>query len=137
MSRVLIVFSGLLTLLAACGGANAPEDLPEAYLEAVSQGDTGTLQELAAGKAREEGLKTAALAKDNNITISGLKVLSVKDAGENKKTVKVEYVNRTETKSGRGFPRSLKNFQTFHLSKSEQGWVIESITVDRPPVSAT
>jgi hypothetical protein len=134
---VLISFSFLSILLVACGGATAPEDIPEAYLKAVAQGDTDVIQTLASGKAREEGLKVAALAEDNNITISGLKVLSSKASGDSRMTVKVEYVSKTESKSGRGFPRSLKNFQTFHLVKSEQGWTIETVKVDSPPVSVT
>jgi hypothetical protein len=129
--------SFLSILLVACGGAIAPESIPEAYLKAVARGDTDVIKKLAFGKASEEGLKTAALAEDNNITISDFRVLSGQTAGDSRMTVKVEYVSKTESKSGRGFPRSLKNFQTFHLVKSEQGWMIETINVDSPPVSVT
>jgi predicted component of type VI protein secretion system len=136
ISAVLSLFFLSMTLI-GCGGTTAPEDIPGVFIKAVASGDTDTIRKLANGKAAEEGLKMAALAEDNNITISDFKVLSSQAAADGRMTVKVEYVSKTETKSGRGFPRSLKNFQTFHLVESEQGWTVQEISVDRPPLSVT
>lgn len=120
---VLIVLS--LLLMCCGGGGKSPKDIPRAFYDAMLQGDVVTLQEFTTGKTTEEAIDGIDEAKKLNITISDFKVLEVKDMGEGKADVRIEFVHEESPEGGKY--RKKQHEQVFHLIQVEGRWVLDKV----------
>ena len=134
-STVFIVFGLIFMACGGGGGGGSPDGIPRAFYAAMAKGDVEAMKKMTTGGFTTEAVKSAEQMKEMKVSISGWKVKEVKDISADKKTVRVEYVSKVEHKSGRGFPRKMKQDQIFHLKKVDNKWLIEKIAVGSPPVS--
>jgi len=132
-SSVFIVFGLVFMACGGGGGGGSPDGIPRAFYAAMAKGDVEAMKKMTTGGFTTEAVKSA--EKEMKVSISDWKGKEVKDISADKKTVRVEYVSKVESKSGRGFPRKMKQDQIFHLKKVDNKWLIEKIAVGSPPVS--
>lgn len=133
MGSAVFIFIALL-FMACGGGGGSPENIPKAFYTAMAKGNADAMKKMTTGSFTAEAVKSAEQSKNMKISISNWKVKEVKDAGEDKKSVRVEFVSKMEPK-GRGFPRKMKQDQIFHLKRVDKKWLVEKISVASPPVS--
>ena len=133
-STVFIVFS---LVFMACGGgvSSDPGGIPRAFYAAMAKGDVEAMKNMTTGGFTTEAVRSAEQMKEMKVSISDWTLKEVKDISEDKKTIRVVYVSKVEHKSGRGFPRKMRQDQIFHLKKVDNKWLIEKIAVGSPPVS--
>ena len=129
------VFIVLIFLFIYCGGGGSPDGIPKSFYAAMAKGDVDAMKKMTTGGFTTEAVRSAEQMKNMKVSISDWKVREVKEIGPDKKTVRVEYVSKVAYKSGRGFPRKMKQDQIFHLKKVDKKWLIEKIRVASPPVS--
>jgi len=117
------------------GGGGSVEGIPRAFFNALADGKVDKLLAMTTGSFTAEAKNRAAQFENMKISISKWTVKAVKDVAADHKTVRVEFVSKTESKDGRGFPRKMKQDQIFHLKNVDGKWLISKIAVGSPPVS--
>jgi hypothetical protein len=133
IGSTVLIFLGLM-VVACGGGGGSPESIPKAFYAAMAKGNVDAMKKMTTGSFTAEAVKSAEQSKNMKISISKWKVKGVKEVGEDKKTIRVEFVSKMEPK-GRGFPRKMKQDQIFHLKRVDKKWLVEKISVASPPVS--
>jgi hypothetical protein len=129
------VFIFVALLFTACGGGGgSPENIPKAFYAAMAKGNVDAMQKMTTGSFTAEAAKSAEQSKNIKISISAWKVKEVKDIGEDKKSVRVEFVSKVEPK-GSGFARKMKQDQIFHLKRVDKKWLVEKVSQASPPIS--
>ena len=133
MGSTIFVFIALLFMTCG-GGGSSPENIPKAFYAAMAKGNVDAMKKMTTGGFTAEAVRSAEQSKNMKISISDWKVKEVKDVGEDKKSIRVEFVSKMEPK-GRGFPRKMKQDQIFHLKRVDKKWLVERISAASPPVS--
>ena len=137
---VIALVIGLGLIFLACGGGGgggSVEGIPKAFYSAMSKGNVEAMKKMTTGSFTAEAVKSAEQTKNFKMSVSDFKIKEIKDVGQDKKTVRFEFVGKMEPKGGRGFPRKMRNDQIFTLKKVDGKWLIEKIKVASPPVSLT
>jgi hypothetical protein len=117
--------------LLACGGSS-PDGLPKAFVEGLAKGNAKLVKKLATESFANEALRGIEQFKGVEISISKFKVKEKKDAGENKKNIRVEYISQVKAQKGKSRTIKLKNDMMFHLVKVKKNWLIEKISEATP-----
>lgn len=126
-----LVLASLVLWLVACGGGS-PGGLPKAFVEALAKGNAKMVKKLTTESFAHEALQGLEQFKGVKISISKFKVKEIKETGENKKNIRVEYVSKVKLKKGKSRTLKLKNNMMFHLVKVNKNWLIGKVSEAGP-----